>query len=79
MRWQDALAARVPRRLGRGLARRPPYAGRAGHLRQLHFGAGDGPGLVSDVSGGHNDALQVSREVYTREIGAFLQSSSEAE
>ena len=31
------------------------------------------PKRLVQLRGGHNDALQVSREVYTREIGAFLQ------
>ena len=32
------------------------------------------PKRLVQLRGGHNDALQVSREVYTREIGAFLQA-----
>lgn len=31
------------------------------------------PKRLVELRGGHNDALEVSREVYTREIGAFLQ------
>lgn len=31
------------------------------------------PKRLVELRGGHNDALQVGREVYTREIGAFLQ------
>lgn len=31
------------------------------------------PKRLIELRGGHNDALEVSREVYTREIGAFLQ------
>jgi len=32
------------------------------------------PKRLVELRGGHNDALQVSREVYTREIGAFLRT-----
>ena len=31
------------------------------------------PKRLVELRGGHNDALEVGREVYTREIGAFLQ------
>ena len=31
------------------------------------------PKRLVELRGGHNDALELSREVYTREIGAFLQ------
>jgi len=32
------------------------------------------PKRLVELRGGHNDALQVSREVYTREIGAFIRT-----
>ena len=40
---------------------------------QALFDAARGPKRLVELRGGHNDALWVSREIYTREIGAFLQ------
>jgi fermentation-respiration switch protein FrsA (DUF1100 family) len=40
---------------------------------QALLGAAHGPKRLVELRGGHNDAVLVSREVYTREIGAFLQ------
>jgi fermentation-respiration switch protein FrsA (DUF1100 family) len=37
------------------------------------LGAVHGPKRLAELRGGHNDAVRVSREIYTREIGAFLQ------
>ena len=36
--------------------------------------AARGPKRLVELRGGHNDALWVSREIYPREIGAFLQT-----
>ena len=40
---------------------------------QALFGAAHEPKRLVELRGGHNDAVRVSREIYMREIGVFLQ------
>jgi fermentation-respiration switch protein FrsA (DUF1100 family) len=41
---------------------------------QALLGAARGPKRLVELRGGHNDAAQVSRQIYVRELGAFLQT-----
>lgn len=41
---------------------------------QALLGAARGPKRLVELRGGHNDAAQVSRHIYVRELGAFLQT-----